>query len=97
MTRAIDEYEINGIKTTLPFCRYAINHEAFVSGNFDTHFVKNHFSPENLNPNSDELKRKAAIFMTYLSKNRKAGGSENNDSPSSETPTSNWAKNRKDY
>ena len=97
MTRAIDEYEINGIKTTLPFCRYAINHEAFVSGNFDTHFVKNHFSPKDLKPNSDELKRKAAIFMAYLSKNKKARGSENNDSPKSETPTSKWAKNRKEY
>jgi hypothetical protein len=35
--------------------------------------------------------------MAYLSKNKKARGSENNDSPKSETPTSKWAKNRKEY
>jgi len=53
MTRAIDEYEINGIKTTLPFCKFAINHEAFTSGDFDTHFVKNYFTPESLNQVTD--------------------------------------------
>ncbi|MCB0803437.1 MAG: acetyl-CoA carboxylase biotin carboxylase subunit, partial [Flavobacteriales bacterium] len=36
MIRAIDEYQINGVKTTLAFCKFAIQHEAFVSGKFDT-------------------------------------------------------------
>ncbi|MDG1159074.1 MAG: acetyl-CoA carboxylase biotin carboxylase subunit [Flavobacteriales bacterium] len=48
MTRAIDHYIIHGIETTLPFCRFAINHEAFVSGHFDTNFVKHYFKPEML-------------------------------------------------
>ncbi|MCB0760859.1 MAG: acetyl-CoA carboxylase biotin carboxylase subunit [Flavobacteriales bacterium] len=43
MTNAIDHYRINGIKTTLPFCRFAINHEAFRSGKFDTRFVGLYF------------------------------------------------------
>ena len=97
MTRAIDEYEINGIKTTMPFCRYAINHEAFVSGNFDTHFINNYFTPEDLKPNSEELKRKAAIFMTYLSKNKKAESVENTSDSSSEAPVSNWTQNRRNH
>lgn len=48
MTRAIDEFEIVGIETTLLFCRYAINHHAFRSGEFDTNFVSKYFTNENL-------------------------------------------------
>jgi acetyl-CoA carboxylase biotin carboxylase subunit len=39
MIRAIDEYLIVGCETTLGFCRFVMNHEAFRSGRFDTHFV----------------------------------------------------------
>lgn len=46
--RAIDEYEIVGIETTLAFGRYVFNHEAFRSGKFDTKFVDQHYSPEDL-------------------------------------------------
>jgi len=46
MTRAIAEYKISGVQTTLDFCSWAINHDAFKSGNFDTHFVKQYFTPE---------------------------------------------------
>lgn len=39
MIRAIDAYEVVGVETTLDFGRFAVNHEAFRSGQFDTHFV----------------------------------------------------------
>jgi len=48
MIHAIDNYEIRGVKTTLDFGRFAINHEAFRSGNFDTGFVNDHFTAEKL-------------------------------------------------
>ena len=48
MLRAIDEYEVHGVDTTLAFGHFAMNHEAFRSGNFDTGFVAEHFSPEKL-------------------------------------------------
>lgn len=50
--RAIDEYEVAGVYTTLDFGRFAIDHEAFRSGQFDTHFVDAHFTPESLDRNS---------------------------------------------
>lgn len=62
MTRAIDEFQINGIETTLSFCRFAINHEAFVSGNFDTKFVDTHFKPELLDTGTEEEEQIAAIM-----------------------------------
>ena len=46
MINAIDNYKVTGIATTLPFGKFVCRHEAFRSGNFDTHFVQNHFSPE---------------------------------------------------
>ncbi len=48
MLHAIDNYEIRGVRTTLDFGRFAINHEAFRSGNFDTGFVNDHFTAEKL-------------------------------------------------
>ncbi len=44
MIRAIDEYRISGVETTLSFCKFVMQHEGFVSGNFDTHFVEKHFT-----------------------------------------------------
>ena len=41
---AIDSYEISGVKTTLDFGKYVLKHDAFVSGDFDTNFVKHYFS-----------------------------------------------------
>jgi propionyl-CoA carboxylase alpha chain len=45
MITAIDNYHIKGVETTLPFGRFVCQHEAFRSGNFDTHFVKKFYSP----------------------------------------------------
>jgi len=48
MLTAVNDYTIEGIQTTLPFGAFVCEHEAFRSGNFDTHFVKNYYSPEAL-------------------------------------------------
>jgi acetyl-CoA carboxylase biotin carboxylase subunit len=62
MIRAIDEYEITGVQTTLAFGKFVMKHEAFINGSFDTHFVKDHFKPEYLNEVlSEEEKLLAAL------------------------------------
>ena len=53
MTKAIEDFDIVGIQTTMSFCKYAINHESFVSGDFDTHFVKHYFSDSSILDVSD--------------------------------------------
>jgi acetyl-CoA carboxylase biotin carboxylase subunit len=63
MTRAIDEYEITGIETTLSFGKFVMQHPAFVSGKFDTHFVKNYFTPDVLNNASEEDEMMIASFI----------------------------------
>lgn len=72
MLRAMNDFEITGIETTLGFCQYVLKHEAFVSGNFDTRFVEKYFQPKDLqaadNPGMEKL---AAVFAAYLMENHK--------------------------
>ncbi len=62
MKEAIVGFEIEGIKTTLPFGEFVMNHNAFISGKFDTHFVANYFNSENLVENNGEI---AALFSAW--------------------------------
>jgi acetyl-CoA carboxylase biotin carboxylase subunit len=48
MIRAIDEYAITGIETTLSFGKFVMEHPAFISGDFNTRFVERYFTPEAL-------------------------------------------------
>ena len=66
MLKAINDYQIEGVATTLPFGKFVCEHEAFTSGNFDTHFVKNYFSTEQLLANQKEEQEIAAVLATQL-------------------------------
>jgi acetyl-CoA carboxylase biotin carboxylase subunit len=65
---AIADYEIEGVATTLPFGRFVLEHEAFLSGKFDTHFVQNYFTKEALTAGeADEDAVAAALALqVYL-------------------------------
>lgn len=58
MKKAIDHYKIKGIKTTLPFGYFVIDHENFISGKIDTHFVSNFWSE--------------SVYNNYLKKEKEA-------------------------
>lgn len=62
MIEAIEAYEVEGVQTTLAFGKYVCEHEAFRSGNFDTHFVKNYYSPEVLKKKTEEEAKIAALI-----------------------------------
>ncbi len=62
MSQAIKSYKISGVKTTLPFGSFVMNHEAFKSGNFDTHFVKKYFTN---NEKAVDLDREAEIAALF--------------------------------
>lgn len=67
MIRAIGEYHVTGIATTLGFCEFVMRHDAFTSGNFDTRFVENFFKPEVLLHGNDlEEEKIAAALAAYL-------------------------------
>ncbi|MCS3861799.1 propionyl-CoA carboxylase alpha chain [Salinibacter ruber] len=65
MIRALDEYEVASMATTIPFCRFAMEHEGFRAGDFTTHFVDEEFDPSALqleDPERDELAALAATL-----------------------------------
>ncbi len=72
MSAAIAEYKIKGIETTLPFGRFVMQHDAFTSGNFDTHFVKKYYSPDELKKGQEaEAKIAAQLAMDWYLKTKK--------------------------
>ncbi len=66
MIGAISEYKIKGISTTLPFGKFVCEHQAFSSGEFDTHFVKNYYTPELLLQQYTEEREIAAMVGLKL-------------------------------
>ena len=47
MRRALAEYEVRGIKTTIPFFQWLLDDEDFVAGRFDTGFIDRKLSARN--------------------------------------------------
>ncbi|RFS18338.1 acetyl/propionyl/methylcrotonyl-CoA carboxylase subunit alpha [Emticicia sp. C21] len=94
MIRAIDEFKITGVATTLPFCKFALRHEAFVSGNFDTRFVSLYFTPEVLEEETDksELEIVAVLAAELLNNKNKPKVADNNGTLVNNA--SQWRKNR---
>lgn len=93
MIRAIDEYQITGVQTTLSFGRFVMEHEAFRSGQFDTGFVSRYFSPDDLSPAPDETEAQlAAILAAYLLETKKNTSAET--APITAPSASRWKKNR---
>ncbi len=74
MKIAISQFRIKGIETTLPFGEFVFGHEAFVTGKFDTHFVKNYFTPESYHDSSATERKIAAVVVVknYLKEVGKA-------------------------
>jgi propionyl-CoA carboxylase alpha chain len=62
MISAINNYHIKGVETTLSFGKYVCEHEAFRSGNFDTHFVKDYYSPEAIKEETSNEAKIAALI-----------------------------------
>lgn len=94
MIRAIDEYDITGIQTTLSFGKFVMQHQAFTSGQFDTHFVGKYFNADSLKNDNEEEAMLAAITAVLLLQKDKvkiAEVAQNTDT------ASNWKKNRKKY
>jgi len=66
MIEAIDQYLIIGVQTTLPFGKFVCEHEAFQSGNFDTHFVQKYFKADQLKADMKDEAEVAALLALKL-------------------------------
>ena len=92
MDRALSEYDVAGVATTIPFCRFVMQHEAFRSGRFDTGFVNDHFAPEVLTPDDETLERAAAVVAVLL--HGQGRGEERPIMDTDRSDTSRWTRRR---
>ncbi|MEA2203691.1 MAG: acetyl-CoA carboxylase, biotin carboxylase subunit [Blastocatellia bacterium] len=70
LRRALDEYAVSGIKTTLPFFRQIVRDEEFIAGKLDTGFISRFLerrdSKENQTPDQEERARDIAVIAAAL-------------------------------
>jgi acetyl/propionyl-CoA carboxylase alpha subunit len=92
MKRAIGEFELAGIASTLSFGLFVMNHPEFVKGSFDTRFIEKYFKPELKDESTSEYPAAAIAAAYFHKKTAKAVSVENKPSGVS----SDWKRNRLD-
>jgi acetyl-CoA carboxylase biotin carboxylase subunit len=70
MARALNEFVLDGVATTIPFHRWVMASAAFRRGEFDTSFVEKYFRPEATHV--ERLEKAAAVLCTLLTHFREA-------------------------
>lgn len=90
MKRAIYDFKIVGVKTTLDFGLFVLNHPNFISGDFDTGFVDKYYQASDLNYSlNPEQKNTLDKFFATFKMEKSAEDIRINN-----TIQSNWKKNR---
>ena len=92
MKRALDDYRIAGVETTIPFCRFVMDHPNFVSGDFNNDFVNTHYKPEYLSPVDDRVALVAALTAVALSEADNNSGYRNNHNGNDRQHCSEWVR-----
>ncbi len=94
MLRALDEYEISGCRTTIPFCEFTLKHPQFISADYDTHFVPEHFVPDEIqSSNKEEVVSLAASLLKSVQEGSNGKDKQSNNS----TDKSVWWVKRKQH
>ena len=88
MSRALHEYQVAGVSTTIPFCAFAVDHDAFKNGKFSTHFVAEHYNPATMQHNLEEEEIAAALaaVLHYHQSNKSNGSHLTDVSAPTESP-----------
>jgi acetyl/propionyl-CoA carboxylase alpha subunit len=100
MRRAIGEYVITGIETTLMFGDFVMTHPAFIEGKFDTHFIQQYFTPEAMLPPLLDEQEQALLgvaALEFFHREKAQNGSSADISSNGGAVTSDWYLNRKNY
>ena len=66
MRRALEEYRILGVKTNIPFHQHIMDSHRFIAGSFDTRFVEERFSMDDLEEEKEPLAMIAAVMATLV-------------------------------
>jgi acetyl-CoA carboxylase biotin carboxylase subunit len=66
MRRALEEYRILGVKTNIPFHQHIMDSHRFIAGSFDTRFVEERFSMDELEEEKEHLAKIAAVMAALV-------------------------------
>ena len=95
MQRALGEYRITGVETTIPFCQFVLDHAKFVDGDFQIDFVQQYFTPDLLpSLTADEMLAAALTAALHVSPAGKTAQPTSRNG-SSRTVNSNWASRKR--
>ena len=61
--RALEEYRVSGIKTTIGFCRIVMDNKKFIDGELSTSFISEEYPDNNFILLNDEMKEHAALAV----------------------------------
>ncbi len=89
MRRALQEYEVGGIKTTLPFFREVVEDAEFIEGKLDTGFI-GRFNERKKAREISETERDMALIAAALANSQKLKA-VSNENPTNEPKMSRWA------
>jgi acetyl/propionyl-CoA carboxylase alpha subunit len=70
MRRALDEFSVAGVRTTLPFHRAVMRHPDFIAGRLSTAFVERALGEGSLAPVSRDRARAAAVAVALRARER---------------------------
>lgn len=88
MRRALEEYRILGVKTNIPFHQQIMESYRFFTGNFDTRFVEERFSMDEIEEGKEDMHSIAAVMATLRA--HREGQLASQIIRQSERDTSNW-------
>lgn len=66
LLRVMKEYKITGVPTSLPFCRFVLQHEEFINGKFTTSFVDEYWNPDKFLEEYKSDEKGAALVAGYI-------------------------------
>lgn len=93
MIRAINDFQLEGVKNTLDFGKFVMNHKAFQTGEYNTHFVDNYYNPEKLQQHYKEEAQIASIMAAGILNEEKRRKKKLLDNQNQNQA---WKKNRKE-
>jgi propionyl-CoA carboxylase alpha chain len=89
LARALREYRIAGVPTTIPFCLFVIEHPRFLSGDFNTRLVDEELHREFIGvPANPEIERSIAAALALAMKQN--GSRTNNQHRKTKNNVSGW-------
>ncbi len=88
MRRALSEYRVHGVATSIPFCEIVMRHPRFLAGDFDTHFIDDEFmnventalTPEGTDSSAARVAAIAAAIFHHAKGSKSKPGAQKSDS-----------------